>query len=213
MKRHLRVLRAVLLTALLCTTLAWSQEQPKTESVENPAHAELRQLRIVMQQAMNTLDIDLLLNGVTEDVVFSTMNGDVVKGKDAIRAYFEKMMTGPDAPVKSVTTDFEADDLTNLYGGDLGEREDAGVAVGYSKDHYVLKDGTVIDVQPRWSATMIREPDGWKIANFHYSVNMFDNPVVSKMKNLIMWGLGGGALVGLVIGGFLGFLWGRRKRS
>lgn len=178
---------------------------------ENPAHEELRELRGRMQAAMNTKDLDALLTGVTDDVVFSTMNGDVVRGKDGVREYFTKMMTGPDAVVKDVKTNFEADDLTLLYGGSLGEPEDAGVAFGHSKDSYTLKDGTEFQVEPRWTATMVREPDGWKVASFHYSVSMFSNPLMDKLTGSLKK-IGGGALaVGLVLGALAGYVLGRRK--
>lgn len=179
--------------------------QPTPEVPENPAHQELRDLRTKMQDAMNGGDVEGLLEGVTEDVVFSTMNGDVVRGKDGIRAYFHTMMSGEDSPVKSVKTNFEADDLTILYPGSLGEDELAGVAFGHSDDQYVLKDGTEFKVSPRWTATMIREPDGWKIASFHYSVNVFDNPIMNQMRSGI-------AKIASIAGVFcilLGFAFGR----
>ncbi len=172
---------------------------------EDPAHQELRDLRTKMQDAMNGGDVESLLENVTEDVVFSTMNGDVVRGKDGIRDYFNKMLSGADSPVKSVKTAFEADDLTILYGGSLGEPEVAGVAFGHSDDQYVLKDGTEFTVSPRWTATMIREPDGWKIASFHYSVNVFDNPIMNKMRSSLAKIASVAAVLCLV----LGFVFGR----
>jgi ketosteroid isomerase-like protein len=191
-----------------------SKVDPETaKKPEDPAHEELRALRGRMQTAMNSQDIEGLLAGVTDDVVFSTMNGDVVRGKDGIRDYFTKMMTGPDAMVRSLSTNFEADDLTLLFGGSLGEPEDAGVAFGSSKDSYTLRDGSKFEVQPRWTATMIREPDGWKVASFHYSVSMFDNPVLSKLTKSVSM-VGGGALaVGLLLGLVIGFVLGRRKKG
>jgi ketosteroid isomerase-like protein len=218
--------RTLLLLILILLFPAWAQtpsagpspsrpnrvDPEQRQRPEDPAHQELRDLRAHMQAAMNSGDVEALLVGVTDDVVFSTMNGDVVRGKDAIRAYFSKMMVGPEAIVSSLSTNFEADDLTQLYGGSLGEPPDAGVAFGHSQDSYVLKDGTRLEVQPRWTATMIREPDGWKIASFHYSVSIFDNPILHKMTRSI--GVVGGAGVGfgLILGLLLGYLLGRRKR-
>lgn len=188
------------------TAAASPGKQPEdVKAPENPAHQELRDLRTKMQDAMNAGNAEALLEGVTDDVVFSTMNGDVVRGKDAIAEYFKKMMSGADSPVKSVKTNFEADDLTILYGGSLGEPETSGVAFGHSNDHYVLKDGTELNVNPRWTATMIREPDGWKIASFHYSVNVFDNPVMNKMRSSLAKIASLAAVVCLI----LGFVFGR----
>ncbi|MCA9777426.1 MAG: nuclear transport factor 2 family protein [Candidatus Eremiobacteraeota bacterium] len=175
------------------------------ESGEDPAHNELRLLRRHMEDAMNARDIDSILEGVADEVVFTTMNGDVVRGKDNIRSYFEKMMTGSEARVKDVKTKFEVDELTILYGEPGGTR--FGVAYGHSDDEYTLADGTKFQVQPRWSATMVRDDESWKIVNFHYSVNMFDNPVVDKAMGKIAM-IGSGALV---LGLLVGFLLGRRK--
>ena len=188
------------------TAAASPGKQPEdVKAPENPAHQELRDIRTKMQDAMNAGNAEALLEGVTDDVVFSTMNGDVVRGKDGIGEYFKKMMSGADSPVKSVKTNFEADDLTILYGGSLGEPETSGVAFGHSNDHYVLKDGTELNVKPRWTATMIREPDGWKIASFHYSVNVFDNPVMNKMRSSLAKIASLAAVVCLI----LGFVFGR----
>lgn len=171
------------------------------ETAEHPAHAPLRQLRADMEKAMNSGDLEGLTRHVTEDLVFTTMNGDVVRGKEGLRQYYEKMMSGPSPRVKSIQTHFEADSLTILYGDKMG------VAYGHSDDHYVLADGTQFNVKPRWSATMVEENGSWKIANFHYSVNMFDNPVVAaiQQKTYLILGVAGGAglMLGLLLGAFL----------
>lgn len=178
------------------------------EGKEHPAHAELRLLRQHMEDGMNAQDIDAILEGVTTDVVFSTMNGDVVTGKTGIQSYFNEMMKGPDARVKEVKTKFSVDELTILYSG-TDDPADAkfGVAYGHSDDEYTLGDGTHIKVTPRWSAALVRDEQSWKIANFHYSVNMFDNPVLTKLKGTItMIGV-----AALVLGLLIGFLVGRRS--
>ena len=221
--------RSILILLLLCISPAWAQSpsvspspvattkptpspSPAVVKEEDPAHADLRTLRTQMQDAMNSNNIEALLTGVTEDVVFSTMNGDVVRGKDAIRDYFAKMMDGPNPVVKTVHTNFEADDLTILYGGSLGEPEDTGVAFGHSTDKYVLANGTEFVVEPRWTATMFREPDGWKVASFHYSVSMFDNPLLAKLKTSMSMVGGVTLAIGLMLGFLFGFVLGRRKR-
>lgn len=178
------------------------------EKPENPAHNELRLMKNHMEDAMNARDIDSILEGVADEVVFSTMNGDVIRGKSEIKKYFEQMMTGPEAKVKEVKTKFTVDKLTILYSGnDNPDDASFGIAYGHSDDEYTLADGTQFQVQPRWSAAMVRDGVSWKIANFHYSVNMFDNPVVSKVKSTLVLVGAGALLLGLV----LGFLLGRRK--
>ena len=119
------------------------------------------------------------------------------------------MLEGPSPRVKDIKTQFEVDDLTILYSGNGDPRQASfGVAYGHSKDEYTFADGSKFKVQPRWSAALVREEQSWKIANFHYSVNVFKNPVVDKMKstNVIVAG------VTLVFGLFFGFLYGRRQK-
>jgi ketosteroid isomerase-like protein len=180
----------------------------ETETAEHPAHAELQLLRQHMEDAINAQDIDSVMEGVAPNIVFSTLDGDVVKGQDGIRSYFNQVMKGPDARFKSAKTHFELDELTILYSGtEDPSNAKFGIAYGHSDDEYILADDTVIKVQPRWSATLVRDPDTWKIASFHQSVNMFDNPVLGKLKGMI--GLVGGA--GLLLGVVIGFFLGRRK--
>jgi hypothetical protein len=131
-------------------------------------------------------------------VVFTTMNGDVCRGPQQIRAYFDKMLNAPGHIVKDVQVAFDVDQLTTLYGGDTGV--DTGVAYGSSSDHYVLTDGKTFDIHGRWTCTMVKNGDRWVIAAFHYSANVFDNPILDRYKRVI-WQAGIAAgLVSLLIG-------------
>lgn len=215
-------MKKFILLFLLCLSVAGlSQESSPTPSgseapsvgttpgvPEHPAHEELRVLKQHMEDAMNARDIDSLQEGVAGEVVFSTMNGDVVVGKNGLKKYFEEMLGGPDPRVKEAKTHFVVDSLSVLYpGGNDPADVRFAVAYGHSEDEYTLADNSVIKVQPRWSAAMVRDDRSWKIANFHYSVNMFDNPVVDKLKSMLWMSAAGGLVVGLLIGFFLG----RRK--
>ncbi|ATB48169.1 SgcJ/EcaC family oxidoreductase [Corallococcus macrosporus] len=166
-------------------------------SADAATHDALRVLKQEMQDALNAQDLDRLLSHLHPDVSFTTMNNDVRVGKDAIRAYYEEMMRGPHRIVDRVQANFEVDDLTRLYG-------DTGVARGSSRDHYVLTDGTDIVIDGRWTCTLVREGDRWLIAAFHYSTNVFDNPLLTRVKHLALAGvtvIGLGALLaGAVIG-------------
>ena len=169
-------------------------------------HQALRALKTDMEQALNARDMARLLSHVHPDVVFTTMNNDVVVGRDALRAYYEKMLTGPNATVRELTAKFEVDALTRLYGN-------TGLAQGSSNDHYVLADGTDVVIPGRWSCALVKEGDQWLIASFHYSTNVFDNPVLDKVKGAAMT-FGGGAAVALfLVGLVIGRVMGRRKAA
>lgn len=173
--------------------------KPPPADVEK-LHDELRALKATMERALNANDIDAIVANVTDDVVFTTMNGDVARGPAAIRKYFETMMKGDNPRVRKVTAAFEAEDLSNLYGPDFA------VAFGSSKDQYELAGGENFAVAARWSATMVRRDGRWRIANFHYSTNMFDNPILRAQRKYL---LGAAAAAGIVLA-IVGFWAGRR---
>lgn len=173
-----------------------------TAPTEEALHQALRDLRDTMQQALNQRDVDELLNHVTDDVVFTTMNGDRVVGKENLRRYYHDMMDGSAAVVKSVVSKFEVEALSHLYG------TDTAVAFGHSQDRYELTGGQAWTVTPQWSMTLVWQDGQWLIANFHYSVNMFDNPILNTQRQ---WLLGGGLVAALLAGG-LGFWLGRRRK-
>ncbi|MCY1041225.1 SgcJ/EcaC family oxidoreductase [Corallococcus sp. bb12-1] len=170
-------------------------------SGDEATHQALRAIKQDMEDALNKQDLERLLSHLHPDVVFSTMNNDVRVGKDSIRAYYAQMLGGPNSVVKKVTAKFDVDSLTRLYGN-------AGVAYGSSLDHYELSDGSDIVINGRWTCTLVKEGDRWLIAAFHYSTNVFDNPLLTKVKNAAM---GFGALVA-VAALAVGFFLGRRGR-
>jgi len=168
------------------------------EPTPEQLHQELRVLKETMEKALNEMDIETVIANVTEDVVFTTMNGDVARGRDGIRKYFETMMKGPNPRVISVRAKFEADDLSRLYGSDFA------TSFGSSKDHYTLAGGESFVVDARWSGTMVRRDGRWLIANFHYSTNMFDNPVLDAQRKVMLLVAAGVAGVLMLIAFFVG---------
>ena len=188
---------------LLCLLLPAHAQPAADESVHNA----LRQLKATMTKALNERDINTIVANVDPNVVFTTMNGDVCRGPAAIRAYFQKMLEAPGHIVKDVKVSFEVDQLTTLYGGDTG------VAYGSSKDHYVLTNGDTFDIHGRWTATMVKNGDHWVIAAFHYSANVFDNPILDRYKKMMTWIGIGAAAVALIVGLVIGRMLGRRRTA
>ncbi|MCB1044674.1 MAG: nuclear transport factor 2 family protein [Acidobacteria bacterium] len=185
---------------------------PESESiqavnVEDEVHEALRALKRTMAQALNDRDLDTLAQHVTDDVVFTTMNSDVCKGAEEIKAYFHKMLSGPNAIVKDLKVSFEADALTRLYS------ETTGMAYGYSKDSYVLNNGETFEIQGRWTCVIVKQGDEWKISAFHYSANIFNNPILDSYKEMLPK-LGFGVTgIALLIGGMIGFFIGKGRKQ
>lgn len=189
---------------LFCVFLLVLAGSMYAQAPDEPVHQALRQLKVTMEKALNERDLDAIVANVDPNVVFTTMNGDVCRGPAEIRAYFNKMLTAPGHIVKDVHVSFEADALTTLYGGD------AGVAIGRSHDRYELTNGQTFEINGRWTCTMVRSGDRWVIAAFHYSANVFDNPILTKLKSMA-WPIGIGALLLGILLGFLVERWSHRR--
>ena len=189
---------------LVLSAAAWAQDPAAAGDKDAATHQALRALKADMEQALNARDLDRLLSHLHPSIVFTTMNNDVVVGKPAVRAYYEKMLSGPNPVVRSLTAKFEADELTRLHG-------DTGLAQGSSEDHYVLTDGSDILIHGRWSAALVKEGDQWLIDSFHYSTNVFDNPVLDKVKHSMAVITGVTSILCLLGGLVVGRIMGRRK--
>jgi ketosteroid isomerase-like protein len=204
--RHAIGLRRVswlfILSVILMLSAAPAMAQTAT-SEEEALHNELRALKTRLTDALNNDDIETALRETHPNVVFTAMNNDVAHGHDGVRKYFADMMVGENRIVDDMTVSFEPDQLSAIYGGDNA------IAAGSSKAHFKLASGLEFDIDGRWTADLVRENGQWLISAIHYSVNMFDNPLLNNAKRMA-WYVGiGAAVIALIIGYFVG----RRRRA
>jgi ketosteroid isomerase-like protein len=179
-------------------------QAPQAANADDEAsHQALREMRDAMVNALNKGDIEALIPHLHKNIVFTAMNGEVCRGHDALRVYFNRMMKGPGHIVESLHVNPTVDHLTDLYGGTTG------VAYGSSIDHYNLTTGQEFEVNARWSATLVKENGNWQIASFQSAANIFDNPLLNKAKSTLYWGAGGAGIIGLVLGLLIGKRWGK----
>jgi hypothetical protein len=181
------------LALLIPTALLGQPAQP-----ENPAHQELRQMRDGLMAAMNKGDMDGTLKYLETNVVITWQNAEVSRGHDGVRAYYNRVMTGPNRIVDSFNCSIHPDELTILYGNNMG------ICYGSSEEHYKLATGSDLNVKGRWTATLVKENGHWLVASLHCSTDLFDNVVLNLAKKAVwMTGivsLGIGVLLGLLIG-------------
>lgn len=181
------------MTRWIVATLLFAGPALAQPTKEDPAHEQLRTLRKEMVEAANAGDIDRLLTHLDDDVVVTFMDAEVARKPAGVKAYLETMLKGPTRKVTGFTTDPTVDELTHLYG-------DTGVALGSSKDSYSLTDGRQFTTATRWTATLVRKGDRWKVAALHASASMFDNPVLDIAKRWLYWTGGIAVAVGLLLG-------------
>jgi len=200
---RMKIVRIILVLLAACPVFGLRAQTPAAP--EDPDHAEIRAMRDHVIDALNKGDIEAALQYAHPKIVLTALNAEVCRGREGVKAYFDRMMTGPKRIVKSFQIDLKPDDLTILYGGDTG------VSWGDSLNHYVLTDGLKFDANARWTCTLVKEDGKWLIAGFHTSVNIFDNPILNMAKHSLYWALAGIPVV-LVVGFALGRLF-RRKVS
>lgn len=191
----------VLVGAVLWLTPGVADAQP---APEDPVHAALRKVRDGLIEAVNKNDLDQLLAPLHKNVVVTWMDGTVSRGRDGVRAYYEKMMKGDQRIVDRLQINPAVDELSILYGGDTA------IAFGSSDDDFKLKRGLEFKVHNRWTATLVKEDGQWRIAAFHASVSLFDNPLLSAAEKLAYWAGGIAGVVGLGLG-WLGARWLRKR--
>ncbi len=205
MRRMHRVTRtlAICLGLVLLTASATAQQaddsaaEPGAESADQ-IHGQLQELRDRMFAAYEKRDVDALLKDVARDVVITWQNADRNEGHDEFLEFYAEMMKGTNRIVKDMSSEFEVEQLSILYG------EDTAVARGTLADHFELTDGSDFVLNSMWTATVVKIDGSWKVASFHASSNIFDNPILAYAQGwLVKIGLFCGA-IGLVIGLIVG---------
>jgi len=198
-------MRRWLVPVLVCACLGAARPAPQEQAEkENPAHAELRDLKRHVEQAFNNRDIDDLLRYLSKDVILTWQDAEVSRGRDGVRAYYNKMMVGDQRVVDETRSEAAVDDLSSLYG------PDTAVSAGDLKQHFKLRNGMEFDLSSRWTATTVKENGRWRIASFHVSANLFDNPVLGVAVRRTGYLVGA---VALVVGVALGWLLARFVRA
>lgn len=200
--KRLTLLLSLLLLPLLSGPLipgVYGQDATTDANASDDAkHAAIRQLRDALIKAVNTRDVDSLMDLLDEDVVLTAQDGDqlaTIRGRDGVRDYIDRLLIGPDAGVRQMTVNPVVDELTILHG------DDAGIAYGSSTDHYTLRDGSEFTLKTRWSATVVRDDDSqWRLGSLHVSTNLFDNPVLDGLKQYALYGALTAALAGCLAG-------------
>ena len=128
---------------------------------EKPAHQELRQVRDGLLTAMNKGDLEGTLKFLHTNCVITWHNAEVSRGHDGVRAYFNRVMTGPNKIVESFTCSLNVDELTILHG------DNTGICFGSSDEHFKLTAGKALEVKGRWTATLVKEDGRWLITSLH----------------------------------------------
>jgi ketosteroid isomerase-like protein len=153
-------------------------------------------VRDALTKAVEDGDIEAQLAHASDDVVTTWQNNEVARGPDGLRDFLKQMDSGGERVFQGYKTKPTADDRATIYGGDTA------IATGTSVPHYKYL-GMEFDLENRWTATLVKEDDEWKIAAYHVSANVVNNPLLSAAKRALYWTGGVSLVVGMVLGGLL----------
>jgi hypothetical protein len=171
-------------------------------------HNELRAMLRTATEAMNTGNIDALRPLFYDKISITTVDQQLFTNLDDFKAYYEGLLKGSNARLKSIAFKPEADALTELVG------EQIGLSHGTSTDTYTFTDGDVRTMTSRWTATVYKDNGKWKILNLHIGTNLLDNPVTATLKGYLKKATIAAGVGGLIVGFILARLMrGRRRRS
>lgn len=136
-------------------------------------HDALRALRDKVDTSLNSGNMEDLRTCLAENFTFITSDQTVLTNWTGVVSYWDGMFKSDKSPVKSMTTKFTADILTQFSGPDVG------YCHGTSRDVYTLKNDRKIAMKNTWSAMLVKEAGGWKVSAAHVAVNFRDNPVLA----------------------------------
>ncbi len=176
----------------------------RVSKLESAAEHGLRQLREALVLSFNNRDVDTLLSHLDEDVVVTWQNAEVCRGREEVRDFYERMMSGDNRIVRDIQA------APEIEGRKV--REGWAVTWGNMHDHFVLNDGSDLPFHSRFTATTEQRGDAWVVTAFHASVSVFENPVLRlAVSKSALWTGGICALSGIVLGGMLAWILGRDR--
>jgi len=171
-------------------------------------HTELRALLKGIETAVNTEKYSDLAQYFHKDLRVTTVNQNTISSHPEIAAYFKEWF-GEGGYLVSLKMSLKPDALTELY-----NNKTMGIVRGSGIEKYKLTDGRDLDLNTRWTATVIKDTDSkWRILALHLGTNFYDNAIYNETRSyLIKMGIIG-SLLALVLGFLIGFYLRARRQK
>ncbi len=172
----------------------------------DPRAADRQALIKVFQEieaGINDQNIDRMVAQMTPDATVTWLNGDVSRGHDEIRAYYQRMVKGPDRILNKYTTAAKLGAHARFFG-------DVAVADGTMQDAFFPVARKPFTLSSNWTSTSAKINGEWKVVSLHLSANVFNNNLLDEAKSAAKLAAAGGALGGLVLAGLI--CWWRARK-
>ena len=194
------ILRALALSWLLMTALAAGEA-----AADDGRAADHAALRTLLERAVAALDSgDPARLGDCLAPVFDLTFADQRRlGTVAeLTAYAARLRS--EHGITAITFAPTSDGPARFLGADVA------TATGTSHDTFA-GGGAPLVIDSRWTATLQRGPDGWRIATLHIGVDLMDNAILATTRRTALVFALGAAVVALLAGLLLGRWLGRRR--
>jgi uncharacterized protein (TIGR02246 family) len=195
-----------LLNLLLAVTLAVLAPGQALADATDPHAADREALIKVfheMEAAINDQNVERMVAQMTPDATVTWLNGEVSRGHDQIRAYYQRMVKGPERILDKYTTAAKIGAHARFFG-------DVAVADGTMRDSFFPVARGPFQLDSHWTSTSVKQDGQWKVVSMHLSANVFTNDLIEEAKSAA-WKTGiAGTLAGLLLG--LLIAWLRKRR-
>jgi hypothetical protein len=176
-------------------------------AVDNDPHAADRQALIKlfreMEAGINAQDVERMIAQMHPLVTVTWLNGEVSRGHDEVRAYYQKMVKGEKRFLDRYLTTAKLGNPARFFGN--GE---VAVADGTMVDQFFPVARGPFSLDSNWTSTSAKVDDRWQVVSMHLSSNVFTNSLLAEAERAIGY-VGAGAGIG---GLLLGWVLGRRRR-
>ena len=152
-----------------------------------------------MEAAINDQNVERMIAQMTPDATVTWLNGEVSRGHDQIRAYYQRMVKGPERILDRYTTAAKIGAHARFFG-------DVAVADGTMRDSFFPVARAPFQLDSHWSSVSVKVDGQWKVAAMHLSANVLTNDLIDEATSAA-WKTGiGGAIAGLILGVLVAWL-------
>lgn len=191
---------------LILAVLLFPLVVARVDAADDPHAEDRKELLKVFREieaSINAQSVDRMVTQMTPDATVTWLNGEVSRGHEEIKGYYNKMVRGEKRILDKYVTAAKVGAPAKFYGN--GE---VAVADGTTEDEFFPVSRGPFRLSSNWTATCAKIDGQWKVVALHLSSNVFTNPLMDEAKGAV-WYAASGALAG---GFVLGWLMSRVRR-
>ena len=188
-----RLMFAILLFPLAVARAAAADADPHADD-----RKELLKVFREIEAAINAQSVDRMVMQMAPDATVTWLNGEVSRGHEEIKGYYNKMVRGEKRILDKYVTAAKVGAPAKFYGN--GE---VAVADGTTEDEFFPVARGPFRLSSNWTATCAKLDGQWKVVALHLSSNVFTNPLMDEAKGAVWYAAGGALAGGFVLGWIL----------